>query len=283
VRPEAAPPIRVLTAERAGGPGPSQDRILVLPNAVAVLDGASGTTRGDQDGGWYADQLVTVLTPLLPDESRPLPDLLRQAIAEVTETHQLVPGESPSSTVAIVRWNADEVDALVLGDTAVIAFPADGSDPEVIDDQRLSTVATEERAAYKADLSAGHGYGARHEDNLRRLVAAERHTRNTGPGYWIAEADPTAAENALTRSWPLRTVRAVLLATDGATRGVDRYSRPRSWTEALALIEALSPEALISAVHDAEDEDPAGIRWPRSKPHDDQAVAAVLFNSDRRV
>jgi hypothetical protein len=277
VRPESAASVRVLTAERAGGPGPTQDRVLVLPNAVAVLDGASGTARGNQDGGWYADQLVIALTPRLPDETRPLADLLRQAIAEVTEAHQLVPGESPSSTIAIVRWAADEVDALVLGDTAVMAFPADATDPEVIDDQRLKAVAPDEREVYLADLRAGQGYGQRHADNLHRLVAAERRHRNTHAGYWIAEADPTAADHALTRTWPRASMRAVLVATDGLTAGVDRYQQPPTWSDALALVDEHGPEILIDIVHRAEATDSTGAYWPRSKPHDDKALAAVLF------
>jgi hypothetical protein len=279
VRPPVAPPVRVLTAERAGGPGPSQDRILVLPNAVAVLDGASGTARGDQDGGWYANQLVAALTPLLPDRSCPLPELLRQAITEVTETHQLIPGESPSSTIAIVRWNADEVHALVLGDTAVIAFTHDRAEPDVINDQRLAAVAPDERAAYLADLNAGRGYGQSHADNLRQLVTAERRHRNTDAGYWIAEADPEAADHASLRSWPRSSVRAVLVATDGVTAGVSRYQQPPTWSDALALVHEHGPDALVDLVHQAETTDPTGSRWPRSKRHDDKALAVVTFDT----
>jgi hypothetical protein len=49
----------------------SQDRLIVLPDAVVLLDGASGTD-GAKDGGWYADQLGAALrhgspnAPVLP-------------------------------------------------------------------------------------------------------------------------------------------------------------------------------------------------------------------------
>jgi hypothetical protein len=72
-------------------------------------------------------------------------------------------------------------------------------------------------------------------------------------------------------------MRAVLVATDGLTAGVDRYLQPPTWSDALALVDEHGPEILIDIVHRAEATDSTGAYWPRSKPHDDKALAAVLF------
>jgi hypothetical protein len=275
VRPETAPHANVLTAERPGN-GPSQDRLIVLPDAVVLLDGASGTD-GVKDGGWYADQLGAALRHGLTERpDTPLPDLLADAIVTVTTAHDLRPGESPSSTAAILRWNADSVDALVLGDSAVIAFPADG-EPEVIEDCHLADVAAEQRHAYRARLAQGHGFDDGHRQLLRHLVEAERQRRNRPDGYWIAETDPEAAAQALVRTWPRTSLRSALLASDGITAAVNHYQLFPTWSDARSLVETQGAHALVDAVHDAEASDPTGRRWPRSKRHDDKSLALITL------
>ena len=106
----------------------------------------------------------------------------------------------------------------------------------------------------------------------------ERRHRNTDAGYWIAEADPAAADHALLRSWPRSSVRAVLVATDGLTIGVNRYPQPPTWSDALALADEHGPDALIDLVHQVESTDSTGARWPRSKAHDDKALAVLAFD-----
>jgi hypothetical protein len=257
---------------------------------VAVLDGATGSPGDRWDGGWYAGELATALRPRLagpPDES--LATILGAAITEVAGAHALPPGAGPSSTVALVRWPADDpthaadgpgrVEALVLGDTPVVVFPRQGP-PDVLDDDRLATTTVAERTAYRAHLAAGGGYTGDHRVNLDRLVAAQRRCRNRPGGYWIAEADPAAAHHAVHRSWPLAALAAVLVATDGVANGVLRYGVPPSWTDALARARAEGPAALIETVHVAEAGDPDGSRWPRSKAHDDKSVVLLLPAGD---
>jgi len=68
-----APPARltrVRVAERSAGSQLSQDRTVLLPGAVAVLDGASTPEPDDQDGGWYAGRLAEQLAVRLPDRER---------------------------------------------------------------------------------------------------------------------------------------------------------------------------------------------------------------------
>lgn len=274
----SAAPARVAvvrTAERAGGDKPSQDRVVVLRDAVAVLDGASAPDPSDRDGGWYAEQLAGELAARLPDRSLDLVTILADAIAAVASAHRLVPGSAPSSTVTLLRWDADRIDGLVLGDSPLVVFHTDGGCEELTDD-RLDAVAPHQRVAYHDRLAAGGGYDDVHRRLLRELVGEQRRHRNRPGGYWIAEADTTAARQALTRSWPAAGVSAALLASDGVSPALE-LGVLADWPAALELARSAGPRAVLDAVWAAEEEDPDGKRWPRSKRHDDQALVVVLW------
>lgn len=193
----AAPRVtRVLTAELAGS-GRSQDRVVVLPHAVIVLDGASDPLMRGRDGGWYAGTLGDALARGLRDEpGGDLQAMLREAIADVAGAHGLVPGAAPSSTVAVLRWHGDVAEALLLGDSAIVAFLVDGRFEELADG-RLAGVASAQRRAHRRRLRGGHGFDGRHQVLLRDLVAEQRRWRNREGGYWIAEATPGAGGGRL--------------------------------------------------------------------------------------
>jgi hypothetical protein len=272
-------PARLAVAERAAGSKPTQDRTVLLPDAVAVLDGASAPDPAERDGGCYAEQLARELAGRLGDRRLDLTTVLADAIAAVTSEFRLVPGSSPSSTVTLLRWDADRVDALVLGDSPLVVFTAAG--PEEVVDERLNGVAPRQRVAYHDRLARGGGYDEAHRELLRALVGEQRRHRNRPDGYWIAEATPTAARQALTRSWPADSVRTALLASDGVSRGIGRAVP--DWPAALALIEDSGPDALLDAVRAPEQADPDGRHWPRSKPYDDQALIVVTFLDEESV
>ena len=263
-------------AERAAGAKPTQDRVVLVPGAAAVLDGASAPDPAERDGGWYANALAAELAARLPG-TLDLATVLADAIAAVTSEHRLVPGRSPSSTVTLLRWTGPAVEGLVLGDSPLVVATDDGI--EVLVDERLATVAPAQRVAYHDRLAAGGGYDDGHRELMRALVGEQRRHRNRPDGYWIAEAAPAAARQALTGSWPARDVRTALLATDGVSRGIGRAVP--DWAAALALVAAAGPDALLDAVRAPEHADPDGRTWPRSKPYDDQALVVVTWPAAR--
>lgn len=271
------PPARlteVRTAERAAGDKPTQDRTVLLPGAVAVLDGASAPDPAERDGGWYAGRLAAQLADRLADRTLELTTVLADAIAAVAIEHRLEPGRSPSSTVTILRWDDEQVDGLVLGDSPLVVFGSDGRAQELVD-ERLAGVAPTQRVAYHDRLAAGGGYDDGHRDLLRALVGEQRRHRNRPDGYWIAEADRSAARQALTASWPAAAVSAAVLASDGVSRGIGR-GLP-DWSAVLSLACSAGPDAVLDAVRAPELADPDGVRWPRSKPYDDQALVVVTW------
>ena len=200
----------VTTGERGAG-RPSEDRIIRAPGAVIVLDGVSTVTDEEPRGGWYAETLGNHVASLLA--AAPEADLrqvLEQAISWITGEHRLVPGASPAATVAIVRRHGDQVDALVLADTPVIARTIGGTVNAVRDDRLARLIAPRpERAEYQSWLKAGRGFQApEHRALLQKLRAHQlRHLNNHAPnGYWVAEAVPDAAQHAVVRSWPISGV-----------------------------------------------------------------------------
>lgn len=231
--------VKIETAEQ-GAPGRvTEDRIRVLPNAIVVLDGVTSRRPPDRNGGWYATQLADELARLITDAD-PLTDLLAQAISNLVRRHDLVPGDSPSATAAIVRWTDTTIDALVLCDTPVVAF---GRSTHVLEDTRL------------ADL--------RPDPDILRW-------KNKPGGYWVAEAEPVAAQQALTASWPRAEIAKVIAATDGVSCGVSEYGL-FSWED---LAEMPLGDAL-DRIREAERGDSEHKRWPRHKTHDDQAIARI--------
>lgn len=247
--------VEIRTAERSAPGRPTEDRIFTLENAVVVLDGVTSTRPSTRNGAWYAQTLGQELLAQLTGSSADLADLLTVAIGNVNERHGLAPGDSPATTVAIVRWTDRVVDVLVLADSPVIAF---GDTTTVIADTRIAAL----RPTAKDILSY----------------------KNRPGGYWVAEADPRAAHQAIRKTLPRESVRKVIIATDGVSCGVDDYRIFPTWQAVLDLITVTGLEAVLDQVRVAELTDPTRSRWPRFKIHDDQALAFVDFtgNGDQR-
>ncbi|WP_412539434.1 protein phosphatase 2C domain-containing protein [Longispora sp. K20-0274] len=240
-----------------------------------LLDGASSFDPSVPDGGWYAEQLGKRIADQL--DSGDLADIVANAIESLTMDAELQPQRAPSSTVAVARWSEDTLDVLILGDSTAVVYLKDGS-VEVLSDDRLAAVATEQREAVNRHFLAGNGYDNRHSQLMAELQRSERQARNRPDGYWIAEAVPEAAFQAVRCHWSTDQVSAVLLASDGAADGVDHYAQPASWEAVRELIQTSGALSLIDMVHAIEESDPDGSRWRRSKRHDDKAVAYATFS-----
>lgn len=264
----------LVTATRSGTGKSNQDRVWCLPNAAAVLDGASSEWPAGRDGGWYADNLASELELAMADSAgRGLRSVLEEAIYAVAAR---MGEDRPSCTVGLARWDSGTLELLVLGDVTAVVFLSSG-ELVVVTDDRLDTVAPELRRAYKESLRAGNGFGAKHRSHLAALQTAQRAMRNIPGGYWIAEADPSAAGYAYRRTFPLSSVAALLLVTDGVSKAVSQY-KLLDWERLRTVATGDGPEALFDHICRAEEQDPDGRRWPRGKQKDDKALAYVGFS-----
>jgi hypothetical protein len=276
--PSPALPITIVTATLAGGPRGNQDHVVVTDRAVALLDGATSWLPQDpaRDGGWYARVLGAALTTRLDGTGRTVAQLVADAITDVAERHHLLAGECPSSTLTIARWGPETVELYTLGDSPAVVYP-EGRHPVLVYDDRLDQVGAGHHDAYWDHLRAGNGYDDRLAELIAQLQLAEREQRNRAGGYWIAEAEPAAAAEAATATFPRAEVRAVLLASDGAAADVLDYHR-NDWPDVFEFLTQASPAAYLRDIHAAEDADYDGRWWPRPKRHDDKSLAWISFD-----
>jgi hypothetical protein len=263
------------TATLRGSGSANQDHAVVVEGAVAVLDGATIWLPHDdhRDGGWYARTLGAALAVRLPSHQRPLTDLLADAIADVRDVHGLRPGQSPHSTVSILRWDTETLEALALADSPIAVYRSDGTH-DLVQDMRLAAVGAEHHSAYRQHLRHGHGYDAAFSTLLVALQRAEKTERNRPGGFWVAEAEPAAAGHGLVRTWVLSDVSHALVLSDGAAAGALDYG-VHDWTKIGRQVLDYGPASVIKDVHTAESSDPHGRRWPRPKCHDDKTIVAV--------
>lgn len=261
----------VAAAQRPEPPA-GADRIFLAPSAVIVLDGASAFARSSPNPAGYVDSLGAHLRGALTDD--PAADLVGTLAAAIEATARglaLMPGHSPSSTVAIARWSDVMVDLLVIGDTQIVTPHG------TLRDDRLDHIGRAQQAAYRERLRSGGGYNEGHQALLVELQAEQARHRNQPDGYWIAEADPAAAAHSLTVSYPVESTPWMVLSTDGAYKPLDQLQ--------IAAERAVDSDALADMLRQCQDwessADPDGRILPRSKRHDDKAVVLLQRESDK--
>ncbi|GAA4068685.1 protein phosphatase 2C domain-containing protein [Streptomyces hundungensis] len=233
-----------------------------LGGLLVVLDGVTPLPgNGDcvHDVPWFTARLGGALTELSASRrDMTLAEILAESIRRTADAHRgtcdLSHPRTPQATVVLARWDAVDLEYLVLSDSALLVESADGSVRAVLDD-RLDRVPRE---------------------LLVSDAVADATVRNREGGFFTAAADPSVAARAVTGREPFTSVRSVLALTDGATRWVEKF-REGSWADCAALVRKAGPDGLIERVRELEAGDVARAFLGRSKRHDDATVVAVGF------
>ncbi|WP_214370902.1 PP2C family serine/threonine-protein phosphatase [Pseudonocardia sp. H11422] len=259
-------------ASLPGGEPPGQDRWASTEHGVIVLDGATAFDPEAPPAGRYGDELLDALKSCL-DSDADLPYVLRHAISVVTYRLSLEPGTAPSSTVLLLREDRDRIEVAVLGDsTAMIGFH--NGRTERLTDDRIEHIAAQEREQCRAHLARRSGYNSTHRELLTKIQHAERQARNREDGYYIAEADATAAHHAILRSFPRDEVAWCVLATDGVQRGLDHHGI--DWITLYQDSDAELAHRLDELQRWEAEQDPDGAHLPRAKRHDDKTLVTWI-------
>jgi len=256
----------------------NQDQVVMVDGAAAVLDGATSWLHthhepDPKDGGWYARALGQALTARLPGHGNTLPAILADAIAHVRDTYALRPGESPYSTATIARWDTNHLDVLVLGDSPALVRWKSGQ-VLLISDDRLAATAPVQRAAYRDHLRHSSGFDTTFASLIADVQRTERLSFNRPHGFWVAETEPAAAENAIHRTLPTDELAGLILMSDGAAAGITDYELT-DWTGMTEELTHSGASVWLNRVHTAEQADPRGRRWPRTKKHDDKTIVTL--------
>jgi hypothetical protein len=204
------------------------------------------------DPVWLVRTLGPALAERLSARGEPaLTDVLADAIVALRAAHggacDLSHPESPSSTVVLLREGPENVDYLVLCDSALVLAGPGGDIVRVLSDDRTA--------------------------GMRGLTRAEVAARRNHPGgFWVASTDPGAAAEALTGTLPRAAAGTAFARTDGVSRLVDDFDF--SWRQVLDLATGGPLRDVLDAVRAAEDPGPPpGV----GKKHDDATAALCRF------
>lgn len=251
-------------------PGRESEDACAIGEGIAVVVDGAGLPKTMRRGcshsvAWYARSLAEAFRLRLDDRATSMREALADAIVEVTNAHagtcELRLG-SPSATVAAWRMDGDEVEHLVLCDASIVLIGLRGV--QEITDDRVNTAVRR-----KADelLAAGEFAQIR----AARFAALDR-MRNVEGGFWCCQTEPEAARHALVGRTRVAELRAMVAASDGATRGyqllgvhsLDRFGE---------LVAQGRLAQIAREIRTAEDRD--GVP-ELTKPHDDIALAAAF-------
>ncbi|OEJ25043.1 hypothetical protein AR457_11800 [Streptomyces agglomeratus] len=227
--------------------------------ALVLLDGVT-PPAGDyacvHSVPWFTARLGGALLELSASRrDLTLAEVLAEAIRRTADAHRdtcdLSHVRTPQATVVLARWGTDEIEHLVLSDSALLLESPDGTVRAVLDD-RLDRVPPEVLAS---------------------LVATDA-LRNAEGGFFTAAADPAVAGLAVTGVTARAQVRSMAALSDGASRWVDMFGEG-DWAECVGVLRKEGAQGLIDRVRTRERGETASPLMRRWKRHDDAAVVFV--------
>ncbi|RZS43529.1 hypothetical protein EV193_102509 [Herbihabitans rhizosphaerae] len=248
---------------------PNEDFVAVAGEVVVVLDGVTpppdGVTGCVHDVPWFVARLgASAVERASTGPRSDLAECLAGAIETTAAAHRdtcdLAHPRTPQATVAMLRWDADLVEHLVLSDAAVLL---DGPAVTPILDTTLTDVLARD------DVRAAHGRV------YRELIEG---LRNVDGGFFTAAADPAVVARAITGSTPRSEVHGAAALTDGVTRWVEAFGAG-DWSGLCEQLGKRGCSAVIDEIRRYEAADPDGVRYPRGKRHDDATAVYVDFDS----
>jgi hypothetical protein len=235
-------------------PASGRGGALVLLDGVTPPEGPDGCLHSVP---WFTARLGGALGEL--SVARPdltLREVLSAAIGRTADAHRatcdLSHPRTPQSTVVLVRWDDEQVEHLVLSDSALLVADPAGEVTAVLDDRIARLPRT----------------------TLASQTATDATLRNKEGGFFTAAADPEVAARAVTGTLPRAQVGAFAALTDGAARWVETFHEG-GWQDCFALLRKEGPQALIDRVRALEDADTQRVFLRRAKTHDDAAAVYV--------
>ena len=193
-------------------------------NYLYVLDGATGLGAAPvmdpvSDAAWLVRETARWLDHCLPEESRPLEDILARGMARLMDQWHGSRAALPSAGVAIFRRRGEAVEYFGLGDCSASLQLADGTF-RTWEETALSALdgqALEEACA----LAQARGCSLRESlPGIQATLRRHRALRNTPGGYWILDPTGVGIPHARRETVPLSQCRSLFLCTDGLAQCV---------------------------------------------------------------
>ena len=253
-----------------------------------IADGASGLagtpyTPGPSDAAWLVEQIDAAIASMPAELSaRGWAKAMETGVANAFLPYRKAGAETPlrypAAALAAIRLNGSSIEALNIGDCAVVLRNGFGAA------ERLGTSRVERfDRCVESILRRSQAKGGSYEDAwpaMQARIARNRAKANRAGGYWVVRPDSRWARHTQVRRRKVGPGSRILLATDGFMRLTDAYRRyptPDSLLEACRA--GLVP--LLAELRAIEADDSGCARYPRIKPSDD-ATALLLEVSHGR-
>ena len=274
--------------EDAYGLWPARD----TARAAWVLDGVTGINDrallpGPSDAAWFVAQVQEALPALLAQApAMPIADLVSALAAELERRQSAAwvdargadGRETPAASFALIRLLGDEIEIARLGDCLVLLESTDGA-VKALEHPVLEQIEAETRRAIlelrAADVTDPQAILHADDAAVARAAAA---TELCEDGYGVLAGEQSCVPMIHVDRLPARSLRRVLLASDGYYRLVDHY-HARNDVELVRDTERNGADALLKQLRAIESEDPLGVAYPRLKMRDD-ATALLLGVGD---
>ena len=264
------------------------------PRAAWVLDGVTGINDrallpGPSDAAWFVAQVQDVLPTLLSGAPEMLIVDLIDALVGALERRQGASWrdpcgadgrETPAASFVLMRLLGDEVEIARLGDCLVLLESADDA-VRVLEHPVLQRIEAETKQMI-LDLRAA---GVTDPQEVRRrmmpTLRAQRRRRNQVDGYGVLAAEQGCLSMIEVDRLPVRTLRGVLLASDGYYRLVDHYNA-MSDMDLVRETGRRGADALLKQLRTIEAEDPLCAKYPRLKISDDATALLIGVGEAKR-
>ncbi|MEV8021323.1 hypothetical protein AB0O76_34310 [Streptomyces sp. NPDC086554] len=254
---------------------------VVLDGVSAPVAPGTGCSHGTP---WFTTAVGGSLVELAARMDRPFAQCLADAISRTTEQHSgvcdLGHPRTPQATLAAVRWDADHLEYLVLGDSEAMLETTVPATAEVHFLRDIRVEAVRERPdmrAWRARLDALPIGSEEWERTTKEYQVFGDAFRNSKEGFFTVAADPGVAAEAVNGRFSMAEVAGAALVTDGVTQltdifgHIDRHEIYRS-------LRATSCQEVIDKTRALELADESATRFPRRKASDDATAILIEFS-----
>lgn len=281
----------------------NEDLVRVTDGAAWVLDGASGFTDrqivedATSDGRWYVREFDDYLQSTITDTDRSLEEIVRDGIDEMVDRLErdmtiptantmetadieraVNPLDLPGATVAMVRWIGDDLEAYSLADSTAYVRTDDVLTRYYHGDPNQFDQITRERIAELREENPDASWESLREQ-AKPTFEAVRLLREMPNGYWGLGVNPVAARKGVSGRHDIEDVDTAYLFTDGLWELVPEFEVFETWGDALDAVDEHGIEHVVKRLREAEEEDAELVEVPRTKRHDDVAIARISFES----
>ncbi|RDY26481.1 hypothetical protein CHL78_013405 [Romboutsia weinsteinii] len=256
----------------------NEDIVGITPFGAWVLDGATGLNNKnnisrESDAKWYVQWWNKYLYNNISRNESLRKIILDGIVAIKKEYYSKTEGisvekiDTPSSSIAIIKYYEDKIEYFILGDCTLYLKD---KKTNIIKDDSVSKL---DDIVYKKMNSLDNLKELSFEEiksSVMDVIINNRLKKNSYGGYWILEFDQEAVNNSLHGYLSVESDIQIMMASDGFSCACDKYKIFRE-DELIDIAEKSGIEHIYNSIKKIELEDFNTIKFPRFKVSDDSS------------